>query len=118
MCGICCKCEWLGSVEIPYYSCCGFLCSSVNGVNTYMAFCSEPNEHKCRNCALCAVPCLWTTLLCPVVAILEVFCVSTCGCCGAVNGHCCECLEYVDTIKTQGFPSMSEHEVVSNKLKR
>lgn len=113
---ICCKCEWLGSVEIPYYACCGNLCSSVNGVNMYLALCSQPNEHKCRNCVLCALPCLLNTLLCPPLAVIELLCMTTCTCCGSIDGHACECFRYVDTIKTQGWPSVQEIKVVNNKL--
>lgn len=110
MCGVCCKCEWLGSVEVPYYTCCGELCSSSQPVCTYMAFCSEPNEHKCRNCMLCAAPCLLTTITSSAIGILELFCLTTCGCCGGLNGHCCEGPRLYDTVQTKGFPSMSEVE--------
>jgi hypothetical protein len=108
ICCVCCQCEWLGTVETPYYACCGNICYTVTGITAHMAFCSSSNEHQCRNCVLCAAPCLLTTLLSPVIAISELFCMSTCGCCGYINGRCCECLHYVDTLKTQGLPSLRE----------
>jgi hypothetical protein len=111
MCRVCCKCEWLGAVEVPYYTCCGHLCRSVEPTCTYMAFCREPNENKCRNSIICAIPCLFSTFLAlPIMGACELCLITTCDCCGSASGQCCEWFHKVDSVRTVGFPSMDEVE--------
>jgi len=108
MCGVCFKCEWLGTTKIPIYNCCGTFSTGCFIINSYTAFCSYPNEYKCRNCILCTIPFTCMATLSIPSFLCELLLIPVCTCCGDNLGHPCVCYSKISNIVTTGFPTISE----------
>jgi hypothetical protein len=118
MCGICCKCEWIGDVKIPYHNCCGTTSTSCLIINSYMAFCQSPNENRFRNCILCAIPCALASFGSIFSFIAEIICIPIGTCCGYTTGHPWVCYEKIGEVETKGYLSMEEIEKIVDEIKR
>lgn len=86
---------YCGNIEQQKYTCCGgYPTEGIHCLCLPCAYCSKPNEHKCRNGVLwsiysplyylCAIPC------CRCVDGCMIPCVS---CCGLRGDKCCGCYE-------------------------
>ncbi len=116
MCGVCFKCEWLGSTRIPVYNCCGTVSTGCLMVHGYYAFCTDPNEYKCRNCILCTIPFMCASIGSIIPFMCELIIIPIYSGCGYVNGNGCICYKKIADINSIGFPSMSEVEPVAKLM--
>jgi len=117
MCGVYCTCEWLGETKIPVHNCCGTVSNGCFIINGYCSFCKEPNEHKCRNCMLCAVPFMLAATWSIVPFLCELTCIPVCTGCGYASGHPCTCYKYIDDIESTGCPNMNSLEPIAQSMK-
>lgn len=108
MCGVCFKCEWLGTTQIPVHNCCGTVSTGCFIVNSYAAFCRNPNEHKCRNCILCTIPFTCAAVGTIIPFMCELSLIPVCTCCGYSTGHPCTCYSKMSDVTTTGFPTTSD----------